>query len=154
MNWDSCARAASSSVSRELFDAAASALQKSLIRRSAHAQWSIRLRELFNAAAAGSRKLPEQSTAGWPYRPSSSLAPSESRRRVDGVTACGQPTGTAKAPGLWRGWREAEGRVRPAAATAPAPAMRAPPVASGNRAALPIAAGPSPLLPSRRPRDG
>ena len=45
--------------------------------------------------------------------------------------------------------------MRPAAAAAaPAPAMRAPPVASGNRAALPVAAGPSPPLPSGRSWDG
>lgn len=36
--WDICARAASGSMSRELFDAAASDSEKSLIRRAAHAQ--------------------------------------------------------------------------------------------------------------------
>lgn len=68
-SWDSCARAASGSVSRELFDAAASDLEKSLIRRAAHAQWPSRLGELFDAAAPGSRKLPEQSLAGRPDLP-------------------------------------------------------------------------------------
>lgn len=70
--WDSCARAASGSVSWELFDAAASDRQKALIRRAAHARWSARFGELFDAAAPGSRKLPEQSPAGRPDRPSSS----------------------------------------------------------------------------------
>lgn len=70
--WDSCAGAASGAVSWELFDAAASDPQKPLIRHAAHARWSTRVRELFDAAAPGSRKLPEQSPAGRPDRPSSS----------------------------------------------------------------------------------
>lgn len=70
--WDSCARAASGSVSRELFDAAVQDSQKSLTGRAAHAQWPTRLEELFDAVASGSRKLPEQSPAGRPDRPSSS----------------------------------------------------------------------------------
>lgn len=79
-------------------------------------------------------------------------APWESRWRVDRTTAWGQPARAAKAPVLWRGWREAEGRVRPAAA--PTPAMRAPPVASGNRAGHQVWARPSPLLPSGWSKDG
>lgn len=82
--WDSCARAASGAVSRELFDAAASDPQKSLIRRAAQARWSTRFGELFDAAAPGSRKLPEQSSAGRPDRPSSS--PGRPRRVADGRT--------------------------------------------------------------------
>ena len=45
---------------------------KPLIRRAAHAQWPSRLGELFDAAAPGSRKLPEQIPAGRPDWPSSS----------------------------------------------------------------------------------
>lgn len=59
-------------MSWELFDAAVWDLHKSLIRRAAHARWPSRLGELFDAAAPGSRKLPEQIPAGRPDWPSSS----------------------------------------------------------------------------------
>lgn len=96
--WESCARAASGAVSRELFDAAASDPQKSLIRRDAHAPWSPRFRELFDAAAPGSRKLPEQSPAGRPDRPSSSpgaLGESLTGGRTDRLRTAGRGSESA-----------------------------------------------------------
>lgn len=96
--WDSCARAASGSASRELFDAAVQDSQKSLTRRAAQAQWPTRLEELFDAVASGSRKLPEQSPAGRPDRPSSSpgaLRESLTAERTDRLRTVGRSSENA-----------------------------------------------------------
>lgn len=92
--WDSCARAASGSTSRELFDAAAvQDSQESLPRRAAHARWPAPLEELFDAVASGSRKLPERRPAGRPDRPSSSpgaLRESPTGDRTDRLRTAGR----------------------------------------------------------------
>ncbi|DAA22946.1 TPA: hypothetical protein BOS_13077 [Bos taurus] len=81
--WDSCARAASGSVSWELFDAAVWDLHKSLIRRAAHARWPNPSRPARLAFVVPGRR--GRVADWWTERPPEDSRPGQRKRRSYGA---------------------------------------------------------------------
>lgn len=78
-SWDSCARAASGSVSRELFDATVQDSQKSLTRRTAHAQWPLGWRSYLTLSPLAVGSCLSRAQPAGPTGLRRPQAPSESR---------------------------------------------------------------------------